>query len=170
MRRVVVFYAGIDLCQYRTAGYSMMEGSVREVMLTAIGIAIAVALGACTSPRATITGTQVSVAGGEYTNVAPAQLKQMLAAKDFTLVNVHVPYAGELPQTDAFIPYTDIEQELSQLPADKKAKIVLYCSSGHMSGIAATALVRLGYTNVWNLEGGMAGWQNAGYTLAQNKR
>ncbi len=112
----------------------------------------------------------MSVEGGTYTNVTPADLKQMLAAKDFSLINVHVPYAGELAQTDAFIPYTEIEQNLSKLPVNKNAKVLVYCSSGHMSGIAANTLVKLGYTNVWNLDGGMAAWQSAGYALIQNRK
>ena len=34
-----------------------------------------------------------------------------------------------------------------------------------MSGIAADTLVRLGYTNVSHLEGGMVAWKKAGYPL-----
>ncbi len=142
---------------------------MRNAIIALALVAAILGLVACNQTTAVI-GSKVAVAGGAYTNATAAQLKQMLAAKDFFLVNVHVPYAGELPQTDAFIPYTDIEQNLSKLPADKNAKIVLYCSSGHMSGIAASALVKLGYTNIWNLDGGMAAWQNAGYQLVQNKQ
>ncbi len=129
----------------------------------------AIGLVACSSQAASSV-SKVTVAGGSYTNVTPAQLKEMLGQKDFFLVNVHVPYTGELAQTDAFIPYTDIEQNLSRLPVDRAAKILLYCSSGHMSGIAANTLVKLGYTYIWNLDGGMAAWQNAGYSLVQNKQ
>ena len=143
---------------------------MRKTILVAIGIALAFGLGACSNQPAAINGTQVRAPGGTYTNATPAQVKQMFATKDFFLVNVHVPYAGELAQTDAFIPYTDIEQNLAKLPADKNAKLLLYCSSGHMSGIAANTLVRLGYTNVWNLDGGMAAWQSAGYPVIQNQR
>lgn len=34
-----------------------------------------------------------------------------------------------------------------------------------MSEIAAAELVPLGYTNAWNLEGGMVDWENAGYEI-----
>ncbi len=135
-----------------------------SILIAALGLA------ACSSQPSAIVGAPVQVVGGSYKNVTPAQLKQMLSAKDLSLANVHIPYAGELPQTDLFIPYTDIEQSLSKLPADKNGKIVLYCSSGHMSGIAASALVKLGYTNIWNLDGGMAAWQNAGYELLSKRQ
>jgi rhodanese-related sulfurtransferase len=34
-----------------------------------------------------------------------------------------------------------------------------------MSAIAAETLVGLGYTNIWNLDGGMVDWEQAGYTI-----
>lgn len=102
---------------------------------------------------------------GNYHAVEPKQLADWLAKKDFILVNVHIPFAGNIAQTDLSIPYDQIDQNLDQLPSDKNAKIVLYCSSGHMSGIAAKKLVELGYTNVWDLSGGMSAWRQAGFSL-----
>ena len=88
----------------------------------------------------------------------------MLKDKDFVLINVHIPFAGNIAGTDQSIAYDVIEQNLSQLP-DKDAKIVLYCRSGHMSQIAAEKLVVLGYTNVWNLKGGMMEWEKQGFDV-----
>src|SRR3972149_6042937 len=88
------------------------------------------------------SGVPVSVEGGAYTNITPAQLADLLKSKDFFFANTHIPYEGEIEQTDGFIPYDEITQRLSELPADKNAKIFLYCRSGRMSAIAAEALVK----------------------------
>ncbi|MCL4299278.1 MAG: rhodanese-like domain-containing protein [Anaerolineae bacterium] len=100
-----------------------------------------------------------------YVDISVDQLKSALAHKDFTMINVHIPYEGELPQTDAFIPYNEIEANMSQLPADKNARILLYCRSGRMSDEAARNLVELGYTNLVEVDGGMQAWQAAGNEL-----
>jgi rhodanese-related sulfurtransferase len=124
-------------------------------------------LSACQSknPDAPITGSAVSVAGGSYLNVTPSEFNTMLANKDFIFVNVHIPFAGNIAGTDLSIPYNQIDQNLTQLPTDKNAKIVLYCRSGRMSAIAAETLAKLGFTNVWNLDGGMVAWEQAGYPI-----
>lgn len=108
--------------------------------------------------------------GGSYLNVSSEDLAPMLKAKTFQLVNVHVPYEGEIEGTDLFIPYDQIEQNRDKLPADTGAQIVLYCRSGRMSAIAAPALVKLGYTNVGNLAGGMIAWEQAGYPVMNKER
>ena len=100
-----------------------------------------------------------------FETISSQDLQQMLQHKDFVLVNVHLPYEGEIAQTDAFIPFDQIAANLDKLPADKTAKIVLYCRSGRMSEIAATTLAGLGYTHVDHLAGGMIGWEAAGQQL-----
>jgi len=126
---------------------------------------IAAVLAACQSKF--VTGEKITVSNGTYVNVSPAELNKMLKNKDFMLINVHIPFAGNIADTDLSIPYDQIStpENLAQLPVDKNAKIVLYCRSGRMSEIAAKELVSLGYTNIWNLDGGMVGWEQAGYKI-----
>jgi phage shock protein E len=112
-----------------------------------------------------VTGETVVLTNGSYQNVTAQELNGMLKNKDFIFINVHIPFTGNIAGTNLSIPYDQIEQNLSQLPSDKNAKIVLYCRSGHMSTIAAGKLVALGYTNVWNLDGGMVRWEQAGYKI-----
>src|SRR3972149_12190419 len=93
------------------------------------------------APSARVTSErEVSVDGQTYKIITVAQLKTLLESKDFLLVNVHIPYEGEIKGTDLFVPYNEIEQNLSKLPSDKVAKIVVYCRSGSMRGIAAKTL------------------------------
>jgi ABC-type phosphate transport system substrate-binding protein len=43
--------------------------------------------------------------GGSYTDVSAVGLAAMLENKDFPLINVHIPYEGEIERTDLFIPF-----------------------------------------------------------------
>ena len=95
-----------------------------------------------------------------YKNISPIELNSQLKTKDFLFVNVHIPYEGEIENTDLFIPYDEIEKNLDKLPKNKK--IVLYCRSGRMSQEVADKLVKLGFTKVYNLTGGMHNWQSIG--------
>lgn len=139
----------------------MMKKSLLFILL------ILFVLSACASqtPAETIAGASVSVDGGSYLSVTSSELNTMLANKDFVFVNVHIPFAGNIAGTDLSIAYDQLEQNLTKLPTDKNTKIVLYCRSGHMSELAAETLVKLGYTNLWNLDGGMVAWEQAGYEI-----
>ena len=152
----------------------------RQITLLALAV-VALPLAACggqsTSPP---SGSELDLAeqtqqvpvdgGGSYTDVSAAGLAAMLETKDFPLVNVHIPYEGEIEGTDLFIPFDEVGQNLDDLPADKDARIVLYCRSGSMSATAARELVQLGYTDVWNLDGGMIAWKQVGYPLLEENQ
>lgn len=138
------------------------------VMALAAGLLAACGQPTTQSTRTTTgqVGKTVSVASaGTYTDILPTELYSMLQQKDFVFVNVHIPFEGDIANTDVSFPYNEIDQNLAKLPADKNAKIVLYCRSGRMSTEAAHALVKRGYTNLYQLDGGMVAWEKAGYPL-----
>jgi YVTN family beta-propeller protein len=98
-----------------------------------------------------------------YSDITVSALSEMMGNKNFTLVNVHIPYQGEIPETDLLIPFNKItsRKNLKELP-DKDAPIVLYCRSGSMSTVAANELTRIGYNNIIELDGGFNAWNTAG--------
>lgn len=112
-------------------------------------IALALLLGACGAEKG-------------FTDISVSELETMMASKDFVLINTHIPVEGDIAGTDAFVPYNEIEANLALLPEDKDAKIVLYCRSGNMSESAASELVEMGYTNVYELDGGFNAWRAEG--------
>ena len=138
----------------------------RIILILSLLVLSTALLAACgQTGLAPLEGKGVKVDGGSYWDITPTQLMLMLENKDFLLANVHIPYAGEIRDTDLFVPYNEIESNLLKLPHDKAVKIVLYCRSGSMSATAAGALVSLDFTNVWNVDGGMVEWERQGYDL-----
>jgi len=59
------------------------------------------------------------------------------------------------------IPFNDFFTSLDQIPAEKDAKIVVMCASGHRGAMVLMALRLMGYTDVRNLGGGLGGWKSA---------
>ncbi|MBI2405438.1 hypothetical protein HYV21_00070 [Candidatus Microgenomates bacterium] len=103
-------------------------------------------------------------------NISPRQLDKELKDKNFTFVNVHTPYEGEIKGTDMFITHDEMIANKAQLPNDKNAPIILYCKTGRMSADALATLRGMGYTNVRHLEGGMDAWKRAGYEVLDLSR
>jgi rhodanese-related sulfurtransferase len=106
-----------------------------------------------------------STEAASFEYVTVAQLRGMMSEEDPFLVNVHIPFEGDIPDTDASIRFDEIADHLDELPPDRNANIVLYCRSGRMSEEAATTLASLGFSNVSHLEGGFVAWEAAGYPL-----
>lgn len=99
-----------------------------------------------------------------FMDLSVEQLAKSMTSKNFTLVNVHVPDQGSLPNTDLSIPFDRIRGNMDKLPS-KDAPIVLYCRSGGMSAQAAAELAAAGYTKLYNLGGGFDAWKAAGRDL-----
>lgn len=100
-----------------------------------------------------------------YEDIALDQFVELMDNKDFILINVHIPYQGEIPGTDVLIPFNEIDQHKAELPINKDTKIVVYCMTGPMGDQAAKQLVRMGYSQVIHFKDGMVGWKTAGKQL-----
>jgi rhodanese-related sulfurtransferase len=140
-----------------------------RAMLSAVVALLLTACGASVpgNNMGTVKGFPKNADG--YADISVDELAELMENEDFSLVNVHIPYEGEIPRTDLFIPYNKIADHLSELPA-KDEPIVLYCRSGSMSTTAAQVLVDEGYTKLMELDGGFSAWRVQGYELLQERQ
>lgn len=59
----------------------------------------------------------------------------------------------------------NLKGTLAKLPKDKSEKIVVYCSLGIRSETIAHKLIQNGFTNVYNLYGGIFEWKNKDFQI-----
>ncbi len=93
--------------------------------------------------------------------VTATELQGMInSGEKFALVDVRSPEeyrAGHIPGA-RLVPLDKIQS--GYFPLDKDQDIVLYCRSGHRSGIALSILTKRGYRNIRHLEGGILTWKS----------
>lgn len=94
------------------------------------------------------------------------QVKRRLDAEEkFSLVDVREESEwarGHLPRA-LHLSKGVIERDIEERFPDKSAALVLYCGGGYRSALSADNLQKMGYTNVWSMDGGWRGWTEAGY-------
>ena len=61
-----------------------------------------------------------------------------------------------------------VESRVSEIPRDKPVAVL--CSVGHRAGIAASVLLRAGFTQVYNVLGSVTAWRRAGFPLIIDNR
>jgi len=58
-----------------------------------------------------------------------------------------------------------LEWFISKEISDKNATIVVYCKTGGRSCLGTNTLVKMGYKNAKNMDGGWKAWEKAGYPV-----
>lgn len=146
----------------------MKSTSVQRRVVAAVVFAALLA-GCSSAGEKTMTAErqQESSTTEAFVRLDPAAFAERMKNSEAAVINVHIPYEGEIENTDAFIAYDKIAGDPS-LPKDKNTEILLYCRTGRMSEEAGAVLNEEGYTKVAHLEGGMKAWEAAGRTLVHN--
>ena len=141
-----------------------MRSKIRSAVI--ILCVLAISLSACQSAPP-VMGREITTDEGIYYAVSVQELQTMLENKDFTMINVHIPWQGDIQQTDLRLAYDQIATEQEELPSDKEQKILVYCLTSGMAKVAVQSLLDLGYTNLWMLQGGTTAWEEAGLSLVK---
>jgi len=85
----------------------------------------------------------------------------------FVFIDVRTPeeYAEGHVQGAKLIPLQELEGRVAEVPKDKR--VYVYCRSGRRSVAAANLLVKAGYSNIENVEGGIKAWMAADYPVVK---
>lgn len=137
-----------------------------RILSIALSALIAIGIGGCASTSNDNQSATTLDQNALYQTMSIDDFASVMADTDraFTVVNVHIPYEGEIEGTDYNVAYNDLDALTAALP-DRDAPIILYCRSGNMSEQAAHDLADLGYTQIYDVPGGMNAWQSSGRTL-----
>ena len=107
--------------------------------------------------------------GGEFETVDAEKAAQMAEKPETFILDVRTPgeYADGHLKNSLLIPHTEVQANASKLPADKEKPILCYCAAGVRSAKACKVLNGLGYKKVFNLDGGINAWLEAGKPVAR---
>ena len=99
--------------------------------------------------------------GNSYKSISMSEAEDMMKnEKDYIILDVRTAEEykeGHIPNAINVANETIGEDEIAELP-DKDQLIMVYCRSGRRSKLAASKLVKLGYTNIVEI-GGIIDWK-----------
>ncbi|MCF8306626.1 MAG: MBL fold metallo-hydrolase [Ignavibacteriales bacterium] len=101
--------------------------------------------------------------------ISVCDLEEKLETGEFEIIDVRgkSEYEKERISGAVNIPAGYIARSLDIIPKDKN--VVLHCAAGDRSSIAASILLKMGYSNVYNLTGGISAWKQKGFRMLEGK-
>ncbi|QID18493.1 rhodanese-like domain-containing protein [Nitrogeniibacter mangrovi] len=109
---------------------------------------------------------------GDSSSLSPVQATLKINREDALVIDVREQseYAqGHIPNAK-HIPLGAIEQRAGELESYRERPVILCCASGARSSGAAATLRKLGFQHVFNLQGGLSGWQSAGQPVSRKRK
>jgi len=128
---------------------------------------------ATTGHKAVATGPMtakqlVMAAKAVVPQVTPAQAKANIDKGTYkVIVDVREPKEfrkGHIPGA-INIPRGLLEFKVTAKIPDKATPILVYCKTGGRGALSGQALMKMGYKNVTNMDGGWMAWEKAGYPV-----
>lgn len=113
-----------------------------------------------------------------FETVSVDEAREMLEKDDFFLLDVrtpvefnesHIEGAVLIPLENGYGsnlgPDQLLEARINEVP--KGEKVLVYCRTGRRSAVASQMLEDAGYTDVYNMGGGISEWIEAGYPVVR---
>ena len=108
--------------------------------------------------------------GGSVTNLNVSDFAKKVSDTSVVVLDVRTPgefQEGHL-QSAINVDYEGINFASEVNKLDKSKTYAVYCRSGRRSGLATEVMAKNGFKSVFNLNGGVIEWQNAGQQLVAN--
>ena len=117
-------------------------------------------------------GGLAACSGGSsaVTQVTTATASEVLAKPGMSVIDVRTP--GEFAQghiqgaVNIDVEDAAFATNIGKLPKNKP--YFVYCRSGNRSGVATAKMADLGFTEIYDLQGGITQWQSAGGAVVVN--
>lgn len=103
----------------------------------------------------------------KYKQVNANQAVQVLNRDNVTVIDVRgsSELSNGVIKGAKTIPVTDISKHLTQLEKNKDNPFLVYCGSGNRSGHVCNVLTKNGFSDVYNLTGGLMAWTSENLPL-----
>ena len=106
---------------------------------------------------------ELSVRFRKWKAAGPFEATKLLNHEDGLLVDIRP--VGEFGQGHIVgckhLPMGELKSRLGELEKHKDRPVIAYCRSGSRSAAACDLLTKQGFTQVYNLQGGIMAWENA---------
>ena len=144
---------------------------MKTVLSTFIALTSCLVLAQCQNPESGKGGAgQVQVSQqAVVTDMSAPQFKERMDDDNVVVLDVRTNpeyQKGYIPGA-MLIDFMgdDFADQVSKL--DKSKTYLVYCHSGGRSSEASDKMVQMGFQHVYNLEGGISGWQRQGFEVKQ---
>jgi phage shock protein E len=96
--------------------------------------------------------------------VDPVEFSEVIAQPGVIILDVRTPEefnAGHIPNAiNINVAASNFSSEVSKL--DKNATVAVYCRSANRSAVATNEMADLGFTDMYDMQGGIIDWEAAG--------
>lgn len=101
--------------------------------------------------------------------VDPVEFSEVIAQPGVIILDVRTPEefnAGHIANAiNINLADSNFSSEVSKL--DKNATVAVYCRSANRSAVATDEMAELGFTDMYDMQGGIIDWQAAGRPVVQ---
>ncbi len=97
----------------------------------------------------------------EYKNITAKEVVEEIEKNDYFILDVRssLEFRNGHLEDAINVDLEELDENILDLIPNKERKILVYCQSGNRSKIASERLISYGYTNVYNMMGGIAAYQ-----------